>query len=236
MPWPPPMHADAQPSDLPDCSISRTSVSRRRVPVAPSGWPSAIAPPFTLHLLRSRPSSFSQPRYCAENASLISTRSRSPTLSFAFSHATWIAGTGPRPMTSGGTPARPHERMRAFGFKPSSFARAAVVTTSIAAPSTMPDALPAVTVPSLPNAARSARRPSIVVSGLMWSSVETTTSFLPAITVSGAISAANLPAFTAAAPSMWLRSAYSSCSSREIAHFFATFSAVCAMKNLQNGS
>ena len=43
----------------------------------------------------------------------------------------------------------------------------------------MPDALPAVTVPSLPNAGRSAARPSSVVSGLMWSSVVTVSTTLP---------------------------------------------------------
>jgi hypothetical protein len=44
--------------------------------------------------------------------------------------------------------------------------------TTAAAPSTMPLALPAVTVPSLPNAARSFASASSVVSGLMWSSVD----------------------------------------------------------------
>ena len=48
------------------------SVSSSRVPVMPSGWPSAIAPPLTLTRSRSRPSSFSTARYCAANASFTS--------------------------------------------------------------------------------------------------------------------------------------------------------------------
>ncbi len=60
-----------------DAASRAASVSRSRVPLMPSGWPSAIAPPFTLTLSRSRPSSFSTERYCAANASLISKRSMS---------------------------------------------------------------------------------------------------------------------------------------------------------------
>src|SRR5581483_1057667 len=44
--------------------------------------------------------------------------------------------------------------MRAIGARPSSAAAAALVTTSAAAPSVMPGALPAVTLPSLPKAGR----------------------------------------------------------------------------------
>lgn len=40
-------------------------------PEAPSGWPSAIAPPFTFSLLMSRSSSLAQAKVCAPNASLI---------------------------------------------------------------------------------------------------------------------------------------------------------------------
>src|SRR5690606_8089401 len=151
IPCPPPMQADAQPRRFCVSRSSRVRVRRRRVPVAPSGWPSAIAPPLTLTLSRSRSSAFSTPRYCPANASLISNRSTSSTFTPARSHAAWIAVTGPMPMISGGTPVTAHETMRATGAIPSSCARCAVVTTSAAAPSTMPDALPAVTVPPSPN-------------------------------------------------------------------------------------
>ena len=62
-------------------AVRAASVRSRRVPVMPSGWPSAIAPPFTLTVSRSRPSSFSTARYCAANASLISKRSMSASVS-----------------------------------------------------------------------------------------------------------------------------------------------------------
>ena len=77
MPCPPPMHADATPNFFPRRRSSSSSVSTSRAPLAPSGWPIAIAPPFTLTLSRLRPSSFSHARYCGANASLISIRSRS---------------------------------------------------------------------------------------------------------------------------------------------------------------
>jgi hypothetical protein len=100
----------------------------------------------------------------------------------------------------------------------------------------MPLALPAVTVPSLPNAARSFARPSSVVSGLMWSSSETTSSPLRVLIVSGSISAAKRPSLTAFAPSWWLRSAYSSCASREMPRRLAIYSAVCAIISPAIGS
>ena len=71
------MQADATPYFLPRRRSSSSSVSSSRAPLAPSGWPIAIAPPLTLTFSRSRPSSFSHARYCGANASLISIRSRS---------------------------------------------------------------------------------------------------------------------------------------------------------------
>ena len=46
-----------------------------RAPLAPIGWPSAIAPPLTLTLSQSKPSSRPSASVCAANASLISIRS-----------------------------------------------------------------------------------------------------------------------------------------------------------------
>ena len=54
----------------------------------------------------------------AANASLDSTRSRSPTFHPAFSSALRVAGIGPVPMISGSTPAWAQEAMRASGFRP----------------------------------------------------------------------------------------------------------------------
>jgi hypothetical protein len=53
--------------------------------------------------------------------------------------------------------------MRARGLRPFFFAQASVATTSAAAPSVMPEALPAVTVPTFANAGRSAASLSAVV-------------------------------------------------------------------------
>src|SRR5438128_9243497 len=63
-PWPPPIHADPN-AKRPPCLRRRSAWSRwivMRVPVAARGWPIAIAPPSTLVLERSRPSSRSTAR------------------------------------------------------------------------------------------------------------------------------------------------------------------------------
>jgi hypothetical protein len=86
----------------------------------------------------------------AAKASLASTRSRSFTVQPAFFSALLRGGIGPMPMTSAGsTPVVAHDTMRASGLRPRFLASSAVISTSAAAPSLMPEALPAVTVPSL---------------------------------------------------------------------------------------
>src|SRR5579864_6869656 len=118
IPCPPPMHAVARPYFALRRRNSCSSVITNRVPVAPSGCPRAIAPPLTLTLLRSRPSSFSTARYCPAKASFTSIRSISSSLSPAFLSATREAGTGPLPMILGSTPAMPQLTMRPMGFSP----------------------------------------------------------------------------------------------------------------------
>src|SRR5262249_18263425 len=78
MPWPTPMHMVARPFLSPRARIAWSSVATRRAPLMPSGWPSAIAPPLTLTLFGSSWRSRIQASDCAANASLSSTRSRSP--------------------------------------------------------------------------------------------------------------------------------------------------------------
>ena len=63
----------------------------------------------------------------------------------------------------------------------------------------------------------------------MYSSLSTTTSPLRVLTVKGAISSSNRPAFCAASALFWLARANSSCCSRVICHCVATFSAVVPM-------
>ncbi len=86
------------------------------------------------------------------------------------------AGTGPVPMIAGSTPAEAQSMMRASGLRPSSLAFSADITTTAAAPSLMPEALPAVTVPFLMKAGRSLAKVSMVQFGRMNSSLSTMTS------------------------------------------------------------
>src|ERR1700682_4629124 len=134
-----------------------------RVPLAPIGWPIAMAPPFTLSRSSGTASSRPTATACAANASLSSKRSMSRSSTPALCNAERTAGTGPIPMIRGATPALEYPRIRARGTRFSDLARDSLITTTAAAPSLMPLALPAVTVPSLANAARSMASDSVVV-------------------------------------------------------------------------
>ena len=98
----------------------RSSVPRIMPPVAPSGWPMAIAPPLTLTFSMSRSMSLTKRSTTAANASLISTgRGRRP------SGRPWRApcveaGAGPVSMIVGSAPETAVARIRARGFRPSS--------------------------------------------------------------------------------------------------------------------
>ena len=72
---PPPRHSVASPYRPCRRCSSWSSVATIRAPLAPIGWPSAIAPPLTLTLSQSKPSSRPSASVCAANASLISMRS-----------------------------------------------------------------------------------------------------------------------------------------------------------------
>ena len=63
----------------------------------------------------------------------------------ALANAFWLAGTGPIPMTRGATPAVALATMRAIGFNPCDDSAACDASNKAAAPSLIPDALPAVT-------------------------------------------------------------------------------------------
>ena len=76
MPIPPLTHSVARPRRALRFSISWSSVTVMRVPVQPMGWPSAMAPPLTLSLSRSKWSPRSQASACAAKASLSSIRSK----------------------------------------------------------------------------------------------------------------------------------------------------------------
>src|SRR4051794_28556978 len=56
-PMPPPTHSDATPYGAWRCLIAYTSVVNTRAPLAPIGWPRAMAPPWTFTRAGSIPSS-----------------------------------------------------------------------------------------------------------------------------------------------------------------------------------
>ncbi len=93
----------------------------------------------------------------------------------------------------------------------------------------MPDALPAVTVPSLLKAGFSFCMLSSVAPRRMYSSWSTVRSPLRVCTMKGTISSLKRPAFCAASALFWDASAKLSCSSRLICQRAATFSAVTPM-------
>ena len=118
-----------------------------RAPEQPTGWPSAMAPPLTFTVAGSSSSSFMHGMACAANASLSSEMSMSLVDQPARPRAFRVAGTGPIPMRCGSTPDTAPDTIRAMGSSPSSRPRSAETTRRAAAPSLMPDELPAVTVP-----------------------------------------------------------------------------------------
>src|SRR6476659_1926736 len=112
---PPPSHMVWRPYRPPVRSSSLRSVTMSRAPDAPSGWPSAIAPPFTLTLLMSGWCSFSHASTTGANASLISTRSMSSSFMPARSSTLVVAGMGPVSMVTGSTPASANAWKGAIG-------------------------------------------------------------------------------------------------------------------------
>jgi hypothetical protein len=104
-------------------------------PVAPSGWPSAIAPPFTFTMVGSMSSSRITASACAANASLNSMSFMSCNDSPARVSAFGIAWMGPTPMMSGATPAVANDTNRASGRRPNASARSRRITSTAAAPS-----------------------------------------------------------------------------------------------------
>ncbi len=101
---PVPTHIDTMPYRMFLRRIAWISVAERIAPVAPSGWPRAIAPPIGLTTSGFSPRSLPTARACAANASFSSIQPRSSSLRPARRSAAGIASFGPMPMISGGTP------------------------------------------------------------------------------------------------------------------------------------
>ena len=113
---------------------------------------------------------------------------------------------------------------------PNSLAFSALITTTAAAPSLIPEALPAVTVPSFLNTGRSLESPSNEASFLGNSSVSNTIGSPRRCGIStGTISSLKRPASIAATARCCDCTAKLSWSSRVIPYCSATFSAVIPM-------
>src|SRR5205823_4631670 len=124
----------------------------------------------------------------------------------------------------------------AIGSCPAAAATAASASTKKAAPSLMPEALPAVTEPSFLNAGFILARISRVVLVFTCSSVSKTTSpFFVCFTI-GTICDLNRPSAIADAARRCDSTASASCSSRVMPHLVTRFSAVTPMWPTPNGS
>ena len=139
-------------------------------------------------------------------------------------------------MIAGSTPATAVDTTRASGLSPSSRARPASTTSVAAAPSLMPEELPAVTLPPSRKAGRSLPSASSEVSARGCSSrVTTTGSPFFCGTVTGTIWSSNRPPSIAAIARWWDRRAKASCRARVTSccspYRSTTFSAVSPIEN-----
>ena len=107
----------------------------------------AIEPPFMFTLLSSKLSSFRMAQLCEPNASFISNKSIVSKDQLAFLSALRMHSIGATPISIGSQPCCAHETIRHSGFRFLFTASFKLHICIIAAPSFMPDALPAVIVP-----------------------------------------------------------------------------------------
>ena len=121
-------------------------------------------------------------------------------------------------MIDGSTPRVANEVIRARGSIPRVLAFSEDIKTTVAAPSLIPEAFPAVTVPSLLNAGRRLPSVSRFVPCFGYSSSSTIVSPRRDLTVTGTISSLNLPSFCAVSALLCEDRAKASCASRVICH------------------
>src|ERR1700733_3167919 len=169
---PPPKHSAAIPRFKFRRCISYNSVTSTRAPDAPIGCPSATAPPFTFTFSGLSFSTRVTAIAATANASFNSTRSTSLSRSHpVFFSSFSTASTGAIITHFGSTPLTAWATIRAIGVFPSRVAFFSLVTITAAAPSFVPGAFPAVTVPSFLNAGLSLPSASSEVSSRGDSSV-----------------------------------------------------------------
>jgi hypothetical protein len=115
---PPPSHITCSPYRPPVRSRLCSSVVISRAPVAPIGWPSAIAPPLALTRSLSAPVSASHASTTDANASLTSNKSMSETARPARARACLVAGIGAVSIQTGSAPRAEIWCTRALGLTP----------------------------------------------------------------------------------------------------------------------
>src|SRR2546426_1107203 len=192
----------------------------------PSGWPSAIAPPFTFSFASSKPIVSLVAIGTEAKASLTSQMSMSSALRSARARAFRMAGIVPSSMIVGFGPATAVETSRARGSNFSPLALSGVVTRTPHAPSLMPLESPAVIRPSGLNAAgRDASFSSDVVRRGCSSVSNIRLLPLSSNTGTGSISFLKRPSSIARIALRWDQSENSSICSRVTLYLSATMSA-----------
>src|SRR6266550_4318210 len=225
--WPKPMHIVA----IPYCASRRSSSFSRvaviRAPVAPSGCPSEIPPPFGLMSSQrySRPASRANCRTTQAKASFTSMTDMSSQVRPARASALSQACGFPCSIRCGSTPASPNETKRARGSSPRRPAALSPATSTAAAPSQICDEFPAVTFPSGRNAGFSAASASAEVSRRGVSSTPKTTPVCGLVRSMATISPSKRPSSPAAMARRCDSREKASSSSREKPHSSAITSA-----------
>ena len=174
-PCPPPPHSAAAPVPPPRRFNSSARCKAILAPDMPIGWPMAMAPPLTFTFDGSRPKVRVDAIPTAAKASLISMRSRAVGSRRSCAQAAAMALAGCCCSVESGPATTPCAPISASQSRPSSIALALLITTTAAAPSLIDEALPAVMVPVLENAGRSAERDAAVMSARTPSSWANTT-------------------------------------------------------------
>src|ERR671934_399381 len=175
---PRPMHVVAGPWRPSRRSSSFSSVAVMRAPVAPSGWPSEMPPPFgfTSSARSSSPASRRNWSATEANASFTSITAMSSQPSPARAKARSDACGFPCSINRGSTPTRPNETNRARGFSPSREQAASLAIRTAADPSQIWLEFPAVTTPPSTNAGS---RPASASSDVSARGVSSTSKSIP---------------------------------------------------------
>mmetsp|Transcript_13043 Transcript_13043/g.40679 ORF Transcript_13043/g.40679 Transcript_13043/m.40679 type:complete len:214 (+) Transcript_13043:274-915(+) len=209
-------------------------------PVAPSGWPSAMALPLTLSFSWSAPSALAHEPGTDAKASLTSYRSIWSSDMPAFLSAFLVAGMGPSSITTGSVPASASATTRARALAPlparaSACRPRSLTIITAAAPSEICEAVPGVSTP--PGAIGfSLASFSTVVFGRMPSSrVCSEVRPSSSSTSTGTISLSKAPRAKAAAPRACERAAMASSSARVSWYFLASISAPANCENCLPG-